>query len=110
MSNRRRNKEKITMSVAKRIARKLNINFNNVKYKLSDFRKGMEVELEHGLISKSTNVTGDDPLLTGKIALAHLNESPLYYDALELMEEILDKFNYTDATNIIHSIKSMLQI
>jgi len=47
---------------------------------------GMDVELEHGKIDELTNVTNDDPLLTGKIALAHLNEFPDYYDRLETME------------------------
>ena len=48
---------------------------------------GMDVELEHGLHDPSTNVTDDDPLVTGKIALAHLNEFPDYYTRLERMEE-----------------------
>jgi hypothetical protein len=47
----------------------------------------MEVELEHGLGNILTNVTGDDPLITGKIALAHLHEFPDYYTRLEQMEE-----------------------
>ncbi len=47
----------------------------------------MEVELEHGLHDPATNVTNDDLLITGKIALAHLNEFPDYYDRLEVMEE-----------------------
>jgi hypothetical protein len=47
----------------------------------------MNVELEHGLRDPATNVTGDDPVLTGKIALAHLNEFPDYYTRLERMEE-----------------------
>src|SRR4029450_7026147 len=47
----------------------------------------MEVELEHGLHDPATNVTDDDPLLTGKIALAHLNEFPDYYTRLERREE-----------------------
>jgi hypothetical protein len=42
--------------------------------------------LEHGLVDPSTNVTGDDPILTGKIALAHLNEFADYYTRLEKME------------------------
>ena len=46
----------------------------------------MEVELEHGRQDPATNVTDDDPVLTGKIALAHLNEFPDYYERLELME------------------------
>ena len=47
----------------------------------------MDVELEHGLHDPSTNVTDDDALVTGKIALAHLNEFPDYYTRLERMEE-----------------------
>jgi hypothetical protein len=50
------------------------------------FRKGMEVELEHGVRNVVTNVTNDDLLLTGKIALAHLLEFPDYYTRLERME------------------------
>jgi hypothetical protein len=45
------------------------------------------VELEHGTHDPQTNVTGDDPTVTGKIALAHLNEFPDYYTRLEAMEE-----------------------
>jgi hypothetical protein len=47
----------------------------------------MDVELEHGLHDLSTNVTGDDVVVTAKIALAHLNEFPDYYTRLERMEE-----------------------
>ncbi len=47
----------------------------------------MDVELEHGLHDPVTNVTDDDPVVTGKIALAHLNELPDYYTRLERMEE-----------------------
>jgi len=47
---------------------------------------GMDVELEHGLHDPATNVTDDDPLSTGKIALAHLNEFADYYTRLAKME------------------------
>jgi hypothetical protein len=47
---------------------------------------GMDVELEHGLSGPSTDVTGNDPILTGKIALAHLNEYADYYTRLKKME------------------------
>jgi len=50
-------------------------------------RKGMQVEREHGLHDLLTNVTDDDPLVTAKIALAHLNEFPDYYTRLERMEQ-----------------------
>lgn len=56
------------------------------KFDLEQFRAGMDVELEHGLADPHTNVTNDDPVLTGKIALAHLNEFPDYYTRLEKME------------------------
>ena len=61
------------------------------KFDIDQFRRGMDVELEHGLRDPATNVTGDDPLFTGKIALAHLNEFPDYYDRLEKMEEEAEK-------------------
>jgi hypothetical protein len=47
----------------------------------------LHVELEHGTRDPETNVTGDDPVLTGKIALAHLNEFPDYYTRLGKLEE-----------------------
>ena len=54
---------------------------------------GLDVELEHGLIAPSTDVTGDDPILTGKIALAHLNEIADYYTRLDKMEQEAKKEN-----------------
>jgi Protein of unknown function (DUF5661) len=51
------------------------------------FRAGMDVEYEHGSHDPQTDVTGDDPITTGKIALAHMKEFPDYYERLELMEE-----------------------
>lgn len=53
---------------------------------LEQLRRGMSVELEHGRRDPLTNVTDDDPLMTAKIALAHLREFPDYYDRLERME------------------------
>jgi hypothetical protein len=52
----------------------------------------MDVELEHGTIDPWTNGTNDDPITTGKIALAHLNEYPDYYDRLGKMEEEAEEF------------------
>ncbi|MFW9943585.1 MAG: DUF5661 family protein [Candidatus Sifarchaeia archaeon] len=57
------------------------------EFDVEQFRKGMDVELEHGKRNQHTNVTNNDPLMTGKIALAHLNEFPDYYDRLENLEE-----------------------
>ena len=48
---------------------------------------GVNVELEHGLRDKRTNVTDNDPIITGKIALAHLYEIPDYYKRLKVLEE-----------------------
>jgi len=55
-------------------------------YDLEQFRRGMDVELEHGSCDPQTDVTHDDPLLTGKIALAHMKEFPDYYERLSRME------------------------
>jgi len=62
----------------------LGINWEEVD--LEQFRRGLEVELEHGRRSPLTDLTGDDPVLTGKIALAHLREVPDYYSRLDAME------------------------
>ena len=56
------------------------------RFDVEQFRMGMDVELEHGLVDPATNVTDDDPIVTGKIALAHLNEFADYYTRLEKME------------------------
>ena len=49
--------------------------------------KGMKIEMEHGYINKQTNVTNNSLLKTAKIALAHLQEYPDYYERLERMEK-----------------------
>lgn len=54
---------------------------------LEEFRMGLGVELEHGAADPRTNVTDDDPILTGKIAWAHLSEIRDYYSRLKAMEE-----------------------
>lgn len=77
-------KKRFTNEEAKRIGEELGIKWD--KFDVDQFRRGMNVELEHGLHDPHTNVTNDDPLMTGKIALAHLNEFPDYYDRLEKME------------------------
>ena len=84
------NKKIFTMEEAKEIGEKLGITWD--KFDVDQFRRGLNVELEHGAVSPDTNVTNDDPTLTGKIALAHLNEFPDYYDRLEKMEVEADEF------------------
>lgn len=62
------------------------------KFDLEQFRRGLIVELEHGRRDGATNVTNDDPLMTAKIALAHLNEYPDYYDRLDELEKAAEAF------------------
>ena len=72
---------------ARQVGTEIGIDWNSAPFDVEQFRSGMDVELEHGLHDPATNVTNDDPLLTGKIALAHLSEFPDYYTRLERMEE-----------------------
>ena len=78
-------KKEFTTEEAREIGETLGLKWD--KFDVEQFRIGMNVELEHGLCDQSTNVTDDNPLVTGKIALAHLNEFPDYYDRHEKMEE-----------------------
>ena len=77
-------KKHFTTEEAKDIGEKLGIDWS--KFDVEQYRMGLDVELEHGLVDPHTSVTNDDPILTGKIALAHLNEFPDYYTRLEKME------------------------
>jgi len=83
-------KKHFTSAEARKIGEQLGITWD--KWDVEQFRKGMDVELEHGAIDKNTNVTNDNPLMTGKIALAHLNEIPDYYDRLEKLEKEGDAY------------------
>ncbi len=83
-------KKQFSEEEAKEIGEKLGIKWD--RFDVDQFRRGMNVELEHGYRDSLTNVTNDDSLVTGKIALAHLNEFPDYYDKLEKMEREADKF------------------
>jgi hypothetical protein len=82
-------KKQISPEEARLTGEQLNIDWS--KFDVAQFRMGMEVELEHGTISPLTNVTNDDLLMTGKIALAHLNEFPDYYTRLLKMEKEAEK-------------------
>ena len=72
--------KRFTIEEAKRIGEALGIDW--CKFNVEQFRLGLDVELEHGIRDKQTNVTHDDDMITGKIALAHLNEFPDYYTRL----------------------------
>jgi hypothetical protein len=78
-------KQHFTTEQAREIGDKLGIDW--IRFNVEQFRMGLDVELEHGLIDPSTDVTGNDPILTGKIALAHLNEFADYYTRLDKMEK-----------------------
>jgi hypothetical protein len=77
---------RFTPDEARDIGSAIGIDWSAVPFDVDQFRMGLEVELEHGLRDPETNVTGDDPLLTGKVALAHLREIPDYYTRLAVME------------------------
>ena len=82
--------EQRTSFTAKRQARQvgetIGIDWASAPFDVEQFRTGLDVELEHGLHNLITNVTDSDPVVTGKIALAHLNEFPDYYTRLAHME------------------------
>lgn len=82
--------QQFTPEEAKKIGDTLSIDWSLVD--LEQFRMGLKVELEHGKRDPETNVTNDDLLLTGKIALAHLREFPDYYTRLAKMEAEADEY------------------
>lgn len=73
-----------TPEEAKRVGDEIGVDWD--RFDLEQFRAGMDVEFEHGSHDPQTDVTGDDPVVTGKIALAHMKEFPDYYERLESME------------------------
>jgi hypothetical protein len=77
-------KKEFTTAEAKQIGEQIGIDFT--KFDLEQFRQGLAVEMEHGSHDPETNVTNDDPLLTGKVVWAHLKEIPDYYTRLNKME------------------------
>jgi hypothetical protein len=80
------NAKRFTAEEARTIGEEIGIDWSSTPFDVEQFRMGMDVELEHGLHDPATNVTDDDPLSTGKIALAHLNEFADYYTRLAKME------------------------
>jgi hypothetical protein len=83
---------KFTAEEAKIIGDKIGIDWQKVN--LEQFRRGLEVEMEHGSQwGEQTNVTKDDPEITGRIAWAHLKEIPDYYTRLDKMESEAEEGN-----------------
>lgn len=84
----------LSLNDAVNLINTLNIKLD--KFSIKDFIIGYQIELEHGSINSNTNVTNDDPILTAKIALAHLNEYPDYYNedyGLPALERYLENKN-----------------
>ena len=82
-------KQHFTIEQAHEIGDSLGIDWS--RFDVEQFRMGLDVELEHGLSNPSTDVTGNGSILTGKIALAHLNEYADYYTRLKKMEKEAEK-------------------
>ena len=78
--------QQFTTEQATQIAESIGLDWDEVDFDVEQFRMGLNVELEHGSQDPRTNVTNDDPVTTGKIAWAHLNEFPDYYTRLDKME------------------------
>lgn len=96
-----------TAEEARRVGEQIGIDWASAPFGVEQFRMGMEVELEHGRHDPLTNVTNDDPVMTGKIALAHLNEFPDYYTRLGRMEEEAKRFlSATSAADLPDSSSS----
>lgn len=81
---------KFTSEDARRIGDLIGIDWDKVD--LEEFRVGLGVELEHGTVDPETNVTDDDEVMTGKIALAHLREFADYYTRLEKLEDEAEEY------------------
>ena len=79
-------KKQFTLEDALRIGQGIGIDWAAGEVDSEQFRMGLAIELEHGMVDPQTNVTGDDETITGKIALAHLREIPDYYTRLAKME------------------------
>ena len=80
-------RKSFTADEARQFGSEIGIDWSTAPFDVEQFRTGMDVELEHGLHDPSTNVTDDDPHVTARIALAHLNEFADYYTRLDRMEE-----------------------
>jgi Protein of unknown function (DUF5661) len=82
---------KFTQKEARAIGERNGIDWGAGAVDLEQFRLGLAVELEHGSQDPATDVTHDDEIITGKIALAHLREIPDYYTRLAAMEQDVEQ-------------------
>jgi hypothetical protein len=86
-------KKQFSVNEAKHIGDTLGISWDT--FDVEQFWMGLNIELEHGKRDPATDVTHDEPIVTGKIALAHLNEIPDYYTQLAVMEHTSERGNNT---------------
>jgi hypothetical protein len=77
---------RFTHEEAREIGERIGIDWKAGDVNLEQFQMGLAVELEHGSRDPATDVTHDDEIINGKIALAHLREIPDYYTRLATME------------------------
>ena len=64
------------------------------------YRKGLEVELEHGTRFTDANITNNHPILTGQIVIAHLKEMMDYYERIKVAEMEGDVLKAIKSRNI----------
>src|SRR6187455_1665622 len=98
-------KRQFTAAQASEIADALSIDWTVARFDLEQFRMGLDVELEHGRRDPATDVTGDDPVMTGKIALVHLKELPDSYTRLVAMEGPVTEPRAASARRIARSLE-----
>jgi len=104
-------KKQFTLNDAQEFINYMRLDMSKELFKLNDVMNGMNVELEHGTRDKETDVTGDNLITTGKIALAHLREFPDYYQRLEKMEKEGERHHdiYSDIKKISNEQKGGYQ-
>ena len=84
------NTRRITTAEVQQVGAALGLDWNKIDP--GQFRRGLEVELEHGARDPDTDVTNDDLTMTGRIAWAHLKEFPDYYTRLDKLEAEADTY------------------
>jgi hypothetical protein len=89
---------KVAEKDARTILSEVNVEKANIP--LEEFRRGLEVELEHGTRFSDANVTNNHPVITGRIVLAHLKETMDYYERLEVAELEGDLYNAVHAGDL----------
>jgi hypothetical protein len=97
-------KKQFSFAEAKQIGDALDIPW--ARFGVEQFTMGLNVELEHGRRDPATDVTHDDPIVTGKIALAHLNEIPDYYTKLAVMEREAERVKSTQRRGSLWEVHS----